>query len=326
MFQYQFDNDSGEYAIAKQQADNYPGEDAESRIKGNLGEIAFKKLCQYTLDVSTWHWNNEREVLRGQREYNDYDFVVFGQTVDVKARSRLDAFFSLDPDDVSSDYIVLVWIPPQVTESVLECDSLLDLSRLHPRDHDPAIVFGFCESEELNSETRTLHHPDPRGPKLSNIPVQPFWQPMFGENLNHVLKERSTFRSQKQIGHWRGHVDQDGENLLPGSTVQIDEDGMSVPEEIPENGLIIECLTEPGGLDFDAGAQRYTEQVSNTLDALTVSIVDEDSLTPTLRSECSRYVNNNLYPVISGIVSNELEIHTVSTNDVSKTGSISAYS
>jgi hypothetical protein len=326
MFQYQFDNDSGEYAIAKQQAENYPGDDPESRIKGNLGEIAFKKLCQYTLDVSTWHWNNEREVLRGQREYNDYDFAVFGQTVDVKARSRLDAFFSLDSNDVSSDYIVLVWIPPRVTEAVLESDSLVDLSRIHPRNHDPAIVFGFCESEELNSETRTLHHPDPSGPKLSNIPVQPFWQPMLGENLNHVLTERSNFGGQRQIGHWRGHFDRDGERLLPGTTVKVAQESMSVSEVTPENGLIVECLTEPGGVDFDAGEQRYTEHVSFTLDSLTVGLVDEDSITDELREECSRYVNANLYPVISGIVSDDMEIHTVSTKDVSKTGSVSAYS
>lgn len=325
MFQYQFDNDSGEYAVAKQQAENYPGDDPESRIKGNLGEIAFKKLCQYTLDASTWHWNNEREVLRGQREFNDYDFAVFGQTVDVKARSRLDAFFSLDSDDVWSDYVVLVWIPPRVTESVLESDSLIDLSRIHPRDHDPAIVFGFCKSEELNSETRTLHHPDPGGPKLSNIPVQSFWQPMFGENLDHVLAEGMNFR-QQQIGHWRGHFDQDGERLLPGITVNIDEEGISVSEETPENGLIVECLTEPGGVDFDEGEQRYIEEVGLSFDSLTVGLVDEESITDELREECSRYVNSNLYPVISGIVSDDMEIHTVSTQNVSKTGSISAYS
>jgi hypothetical protein len=264
--------------------------------------------------------------LRGQQEYNEYDFAVFGQTVDVKAHSRLDAFFSLDSDDVSSDYIVLVWIPLRVTEAVLESDSLINLSRIHPRDHDPAIVFGFCESEELNSETRTLHHPDPGGPKLSNIPVQPFWQPMFGENLNHVLTKRRNFDRQQQIGHWRGHFDQDGERLLPGTTVNIVEDRMSVSEETPENGLIVACLTEPGGVDFDVGEQRYTEPVSSTLDSLTVGLVDEDSITDELREKCSRYVNANLYPVISGIVSDDMEIHTVSTKDVSRTGSISAYS
>jgi hypothetical protein len=325
MFQYQFDNDSGEYAVAKQQAENYPDDDPESRIKGNLGEIAFKKLCQYTLDISTWHWNNEREVLRGQQEFNGYDFAVFGQTVDVKARSRLDAFFRLDSDDVSSDYIVLVWVPPRVTEAVLESDSLIELSRVHPRDHDPAIVFGFCESEELNSETRTLHHPDPDGPKLSNIPVQPFWQPMLGENLNHVLTERRNL-DQQQIGHWRGHFDEDGNQLLPGTTVEVAEEGWSVSEETPENGLIVECLTEPGGVDFDEEEKRYTGDVSYTLDSLTVGLVDEDSITDELRDECSRYVTSNLYPVISGIVSGDMDIHTVSTRDVSRTGSISAYS
>jgi len=326
MFQYQFDNDSGEYAIAKQQAENYPGDDPESRIKGNLGEIAFKNLCQYTLDVSTWHWNNERDVLRGQQEYNDYDFALFGQTVDVKARSRLDAFFNLDSDDVSSDYIVLVWIPPRVTEAVLESESLIDLSRVHPRNHDPAIVFGFCESEELNSETRTLHHPDPGGPKLSNIPVQPFWQPMFGENLNHVLTERSNFEGHQQIGHWRGHFDSEGQKLLPGTSVEVDEEGWSVSEETPENGLIVECLTEPGGVEFDSVEQKYSGRASYTLDSLTVGLVDENELTEELKEECSRYVNANLYPVISGIVANDLRIHTVSTKDVSRTGSISAYS
>lgn len=326
MFQYRFDNDSGEYAIAKQQAENYPGDDPESRIKGNLGEIAFKKLCQYTLDVSAWHWNNEREVLRGQQEYNDYDFAVFGQTVDVKARSRLDTFFSLDSEDVSSDYIVLVWIPPRVTEAVLESDSLIDLSSIHPREHDPAIVFGFCESEEINSETQTLHHPAPGGPKLSNIPVQPFWQPMFGENLNHVLTKREKPAGPKQIGHWRGHLDQNGERLLPGTTVEVAEEGVSVSEETPEDGLIVECLTEPGGVDFDAGEQRYGYHASFTLDSLTVGIVDEDSISEDLKKECSQYVNSNLSPVISGIVSENMEIHTVSTEDVSKTGSISAFS
>lgn len=325
MFQYQFDNDSGEYAVAKQHAENYPGNDPESRIKGNLGEIAFKKLCQYTLDVSTWHWVNEREVLRGQREYNDYDFAVFGQTVDVKARSRLDAFFSLDPDDVSSDYIVLVWIPPQVTEAVLQSDSLIDLSRVHPRNHDPAIVFGFCESEELNSETRTLHHPDPEGPKFSNIPVQPFWQPMFGENLNHVLTKRENL-DERQIGQWRGHFDKDDQTILPGSTVSIDVESGSVPEGTPENGLIVECLTEPGNGEFNQEEQRYDGHAAYSLDSLMVGLVDDDSISDELREECSQYVNSNLYPVLSGIVSEEMEIHTVPTHELLKTGSISAYS
>lgn len=149
---------------------------------------------------------------------------------------------------------------------------------------------------------------------------------MFGENLNHVLTKREKFGGPKQIGHWRGHFDQDGERLLPGTTVEIAEEGTSVSEETPENGLIVECLTEPGGVDFDAGERRYGGQASFTLDSLSVGIVDENSIAEELKEECSRYVHANLYPVVSGIVSEDMNIHTVSTEDVSKTGSISAFS
>jgi hypothetical protein len=106
----------------------------------------------------------------------------------------------------------------------------------------------------------------------------------------------------------------------------VAEEGMSVSEEMPENGLIVECLTEPGGVDFDSVEQKYSGPVSYTLDSLTVGLVDEAELTEELKDECSRYVNANLYPVISGIVANDLEIHTVSTKDVLRTGSMSAYS
>jgi hypothetical protein len=325
MFQYQFDNDSGEYAIAKQQAENYPGDDPESKIKGNLGEIAFKKLCQYTLDVSTWHWRNEREVLRGEQEYNDYDFALFGKTVDVKARSRLDSFFDLDSDSVSSEYVALVWVPPRVTESVLESDSLINLSRIHPREHDPAVIFGFCASEELNSETKTLHHPDPGGPMLSNIPVQPFWQPIFGENLDHTLAQRGSYQGREQIGHWRGHADQDGNNIIPGVRVDISGNKIFDMSDKPDKGLVVECLTEPGGAEFDPELQKYNSSGTYALDSLNVGIVDERLLSEEKKETCSRYFNSNLYPLISGVVADEMEIHTVPTDCLSRTGSLSMY-
>lgn len=140
------------------------------------------------------------------------------------------------------------------------------------------------------------------------------------------ITERSNFEGHQQIGHWRGHSDSEGQKLLPGTTVEVAEEGMSVSEEMPENGLIVECLTEPGGVDFDSVEQKYSGPVSYTLDSLTVGLVDEAELTEELKDECSRYVNANLYPVISGIVANDLEIHTVSTKDVLRTGSMSAYS
>lgn len=57
-------------------------------------------------------------IRRGETEYKEWDFEVFNQTVDVKARSLMTEFSpgkffadsQLNPDDIDADIIVMVWL------------------------------------------------------------------------------------------------------------------------------------------------------------------------------------------------------------------------
>lgn len=101
-----------------------------ARVKGNLGEIAFHRFCRSYIPIEHWDWNTGDAIRRGEPEYKDYDFELFGEKVDVKARTDLAEFAagkllddrrgSVDDDDI----LIMVWLrdeddPDEFTEAMI---------------------------------------------------------------------------------------------------------------------------------------------------------------------------------------------------------------
>lgn len=327
MFRYQFDNDSGEYAVAKQHAESYGDSDSvESKIKGNLAEIAFQKLCLYTIEVDKWHWHNETDILRANPEYNPDDFTVFGRTIDVKARSRLDSFFNLSEDDVNSEYVVYIWVPSEVTEAVLEADDVMGLSGVHPNQHDPAVILGFSKADELSTEPTTLHHPAPFGPKLTHLPAEPIWNPPFGANLSHSLDPQTLADGPDRIGARKMHVDKNGDWLIPGVVVSAAEGGEIGADTGIEHGLVVECPNVPADTEFDVDRGQYVGRGQFSSIDLAIGIIDLDQMTDEDKEFTRRIVGSDLYPALSGLFAGDYEITRVAGSSVVKQDSLTHFS
>ena len=113
MFRYKFTD--VDLQRARTQAEAH-GKHCIPRIKGNLGEIAFHRFCRNFIPLDHWRWLNGEAIRRGISEYNDYDFEVFDEKLDVKVRSNLVEFTpgvllddrrgSIDEDDI----LVMVWL------------------------------------------------------------------------------------------------------------------------------------------------------------------------------------------------------------------------
>jgi hypothetical protein len=171
VYQFQPDCDSGVYALAKRHAESYESDDIEDKVKGNLGEIAFHEFCRYTLSPEKWHWHNGQAIRRGEREYNKHDFTVLGKTVDIKARSSLDQLFSIEAGDTNSDVVVFAWIPPSVTESVMDASKIIDLKDVHPMQHDPVVVLGSVSQNRLTPSEIPLKRPGTTAPTIRHLPM-----------------------------------------------------------------------------------------------------------------------------------------------------------
>lgn len=144
MFRYKFTE--GDTWRAKNQAKAHDS-DLTPRTMGNLGEIAFHQFCRSYLPVAYWNWNTGEDIRRGQTEYKPYDFEVFNQTVDVKARSSMTEFSPgkffadsrQDPEDINADIVVMVWLR--------EAES--------PDEFEEAMIFGWVETNQFIEEHRS---------------------------------------------------------------------------------------------------------------------------------------------------------------------------
>lgn len=323
MLRYEFDNDSGEYAVAKQHAESYAGsDDIENKIKGNLAEIAFQKLCLYTIEVDKWHWHNETDILRANPEFNDDDFTVFGQTIDVKARSRLDHFFRISEEDVNSEYVVYVWVPPQVTEAVLEAEDVMSLSSVHPSKHDPAVILGFSKADELSTDSTTLHHPAPQGPTLTHLPAEPIWNLPFGANLSHVLDPQLVAGGTERIGIREMHMDANEDRLIPGVVVDAANGNEIDPDTGIERGLVVECPNVPADTEFSSERGQYKGRGLYAPRDLAIGIIDFEEMTDGDKEPAKRIIGSDLYPALSGFLSADYDIIRVAASSVVKKGSL----
>ena len=304
MFQCTFDNDSGEYALAKRQAEAYPGDDIESKVKGNLAEIAFQGLCRQILPLNKWHWHNGPEIRRGEREYNEHDFTVLGRTVDVKARSDVNSLFNIDPDQVDSDLAVLAWVPPEITEAVLEADSIISLGNVHPREHDPVTVIGWISQDKLNPPDTELPNPA-RGTTLTfrHFEVENILESPLGSNLTDWLSEEENagFR-RKSPAITADHLDKDGKRLNPGTLVKYKE------SDTIKKGLVVECPYTPLNCVFDPETRRYEGEYCIPDDPA-VGVIELSQISDDCFERIHRLAWENLYPAIRGELPSDVDVN-----------------
>lgn len=303
MFQCTFDNDSGEYALAKRQAEAQ-GDNVENKIKGNLAEIAFQGLCRQVLPLNKWHWHNGLEIRRGEEEYNEHDFTVLGRTIDVKARSDVNRLFNIDRDQVDSDLVVLAWVSPEITEAVVETDDIISLRNVHPREHDPVTVIGWISQDKLNPSGTELPNPaSGTGLDFRHFEVENVLESPLGSNLTDWLseEENANFRT-KSPAITADHLDKDGERLHPGALVKYSQ------SDPIKKGLIVECPFIPPNCEFDSDTRRYEGEYCIPDDPA-VGVIDLSQISDDCFERIHRLAWENLYPAIRGELPGDVEVN-----------------
>lgn len=313
MLRYHFSPDRGHHALAWGQADSYHGDNLQ-KIKGNLAEIAFYEFLRHTLPIEKWHWFNGEYLRRGEQEYCEHDFVVGGNTVDVKGRSRVKDLFDLG--SVDSDLVVLVGIPSDLADNVSEADSLLDFARRGTANYDPVVIIGMVNQDDLNPDSYTLHHPAPDGPKMEQLPLQPVDQLPAGISIGNWLEkeeERRRIHEDPDYQIYEGtrefHISVNGKRLLPGSFVKPTSDTFLYNSDdtdsydFPEKGMVVECPDRPAGATFNPDRMRYEQTESMTHGRTpAVGVIGVSHLNEELLDDVDQLAEEHVNPAIPQLV------------------------
>jgi hypothetical protein len=310
MLKCEFDNDSGEYALAKKQAEQYPTTELESKIKGNLAEIAFQSVCREIIPIEKWHWHNGEAIRRAKTEYNDHDFTIFGKTVDVKARSNINKIFNIRPSNVNSDIIVLAWVPPEITSAVIEAEGIISLSNLMPSEHNPVTIIGWVKSGDLSPPKTEIPNPA-RGSKIEmqHLNTNSIVESPLNTNMYNWISNES-MSVIRASGITANHTGSDGRRLYPGGLVTYEHD-----DDNHSYGVIVECPFEPARCEFDEETGEYSGGHYDR-SSPAVGIVDLEEMTEERLDDIHQLAWNNIYPVIGSKVPEESEVNEVPSNSV----------
>lgn len=322
MLRYHFSPDRGHHALAWGQANSYRGDNLQ-KIKGNLAEIAFYEFCRHTLPIEKWHWYNGEYLRKGEQEYCEHDFVVGGNTVDVKGRSRVKDLFDLG--SVDSDLVVLVGIPSDLADNVSEADSLLDFARRGTANYDPVVIIGMVSQNNLNPDSYTLDHRAPGGPKMEQLPLQPVDQLPAGISIENWLEkeeeyvrfdedlERETYEGTREF-----HISANGQRLLPGSFVKRSGESFiynsDEPDDydFPEKGMVVECPDYPAGAEFNSDRMRYEQNESMTCGRTpAVGVINISNINNELLDDIAELAEEHVYPAIPQRIYNSVDSSVV---------------
>jgi len=307
MLRYKFNPDRAHHALAKGQADAYDGDNPETKIKGNLAEIAFYEFCRHTIPIDKWHWFNSEAFRRGEQEWNDHDFAIAGNTVDVKGRSSVSDIFDLG--GIDSDLVALVGIPSGISDSVLEADSIDDFAKSGTGSFAPVVMMGLVETNQIGSEQHELHHPAPGGPSFERLDVTPLEQFPAGMGLSDWFGfgEEWDIRSGERFEGLRTyHTSANGETLRPGDLVTPVELGYKHggPVDVPEKGFVVECPSEPAGAEFNDENLRYEQDPEGEYRTRqpAVGVIDVNKLSKADLNRIRPLSEEHLYPAIPQVV------------------------
>lgn len=317
MLRYKFNPDRAHHALAKGQADSYRGENPETKIKGNLAEIAFYEFCRHTIPIDKWHWFNGDAFRRGIQEHKDHDFAICGKTVDVKGRSSISDIFDLG--DIDSDLVALVGIPSEISESVLEADSVDDFAKSGTGSFAPVVMMGMVETDQIGSESHELHHPAPGGPSFERLNVRPLEQFPTGMGLEDWFgfgQDLDPGSGEQYDGLRAYHTSANGETLRPGDLVTPAEVQYKFgePSEIPKKGFVFECPSQPAGAEFNPGILRYEQTADQVFRPRepAVGVIDIDKLAEKDLERIRKLSEEHLYSIISQVTWNRIEEQDIS--------------
>lgn len=312
MLRYKFNPDRAHHALAKGQADAYDGDDPETKIKGNLAEIAFYEFCRHTIPINKWHWFNGSAFRRGIEEWSEHDFAICGNTVDVKGRSSVSDIFDLS--GIDSDLVALVGIPSEISDSVLDADSVDDFAKSGTESFAPVVMMGLVETDQIGTEQHDLHHPAPGGPSFERLNVYPLEQfPTgmsltdwfgYGEELDHLSGER--FEGLRTY-----HTSINGETLRPGDLVTPVEIQYKYgdPIKLPERGFVVECPSQPAGAEFNTESLKYVPVQHGEYRPRqpAVGVININKLSEEDLKRIRTLSEQHLYPTIPQVVWNTIE-------------------